>query len=41
MNTGTGIKEYNDLLDCLVSLLQVQADHQRKLNAESDMQLSA
>jgi hypothetical protein len=25
---GTGVREYNDLSECLVSLLQVQADHQ-------------
>lgn len=25
---GTGIREYNDLFDCVVSLLRVQADHQ-------------
>jgi len=37
---GTGIKEYNDLLDCLVSLLRVQADHERELSAESNTQSS-
>jgi len=29
---GTGIREYNDLIDCTVTLLRVQADHQLKLN---------
>lgn len=24
---GTGVEEYDDLTDCIVSLLQVQADH--------------
>ncbi len=27
---GTGIPEYDDLSECIVSLLQVQADHQMK-----------
>ena len=27
---GTGIHQYNDLLDCLVALLRVQADHETK-----------
>jgi hypothetical protein len=27
---GTGIPEYDDLTECVVSLLQVQADHQAK-----------
>lgn len=27
---GTGISEYDDLAECVVSLLQVQADHQAK-----------
>jgi hypothetical protein len=27
---GTGIHEYDDLAECAVSLLQVQADHQAK-----------
>ncbi len=25
---GTGICEYNDVVDCLISLLRVQADHE-------------
>ena len=29
---GTGIPEFNDLIDCIVTLLRVQADHQLKLN---------
>ncbi len=27
---GTGVREYDDLADCIVSLLQAQADHQSK-----------
>lgn len=27
---GTGIREYDDLIDCVVTLLRVQADHQLK-----------
>ena len=29
---GTGTDEYDDLAQCLVSVLQTQADHHRKLN---------
>lgn len=29
---GTGIREYDDLIDCVVTLLRVQADHQLKVN---------
>lgn len=32
---GTGIDEYNDLGDCVISVLQVQADHQQKSGAEA------
>jgi hypothetical protein len=28
---GTGIEEYDDLSECLVTLLQVQADHAVRL----------
>ena len=27
---GTGIHEYNDIVECIVSLLRVQADHEGK-----------
>ena len=27
---GTGIHEYNDIVECIVSLLQAQADHEGK-----------
>ena len=33
---GTGIHEYDDLGDCIISLLQVQADHNRENNIEQD-----
>lgn len=29
---GTGIREYNDLIECIVTVLRAQADHQLKLN---------
>jgi len=29
---GTGIREFNDLIECVVTLLRVQADHQLRLN---------
>lgn len=31
---GTGVREYDDLSECAVSLLQVQADHQAKESGE-------
>lgn len=31
---GTGVEEYNDLTECVVTLLQVQADHEAKRQAE-------
>ncbi len=27
---GTGVKEYNDITECVVSLLQAQADHEAR-----------
>ena len=27
---GTGVNEYNDIAECVVSLLQAQADHEAK-----------
>jgi hypothetical protein len=33
---GTGIEEYDDLSECVVSLLQVQADHQAGERSEQD-----
>ena len=32
---GTGIEEFDDLTECIVTLLQVQADHQLKNQQES------
>jgi hypothetical protein len=36
---GTGIEEYDDLTECIITLLQVQADHevvrQKELEAEA------
>ncbi len=32
---GTGIDEFSDLADCIVTLLQVQADHARQQRQES------
>jgi hypothetical protein len=31
---GTGVEEYSDLTECVVTLLQVQADHHAKNEAE-------
>jgi len=31
---GTGIPEYNDILECVVSLLRVQADHEAERRKE-------
>jgi hypothetical protein len=33
---GTGIEEFDDLTECVVTLLQVQADHQLKERPEHD-----
>ncbi len=33
---GTGVNEYDDLAQCAVTLLQVQADHDAQENAEAD-----
>jgi len=33
---GTGHKEYDDITECAVSLLQVQSDHERMLSEEND-----
>lgn len=33
---GTGVNEYDDLSECLVSLLQVQADHAAKERGDLD-----
>lgn len=33
---GTGIREYDDMGDCIVSLLQVQADHDRNSKIDSE-----
>jgi hypothetical protein len=30
---GTGVEEYDDLSECMVSLLQVQADHHAREHA--------
>jgi len=35
---GTGVEEYDDLTECVVSLLQVQADHHATDRAEGDEQ---
>lgn len=32
---GTGVEEYSDLTECIVTLLQVQADHDAKRLAEA------
>ena len=32
---GTGIDEYEDLGDCVLTLLQVQADHEARMQQES------
>ena len=34
---GTGVPEYDDLAECVVSLLQVQADHHAKERSEDDL----
>ena len=31
---GTGVEEYNDLTECVVTLLQMQAGHEAKRQAE-------
>jgi len=33
---GTGVHEYDDIGDCIVSLLQVQSDHHREQQIEKD-----
>jgi len=33
---GTGVREYDDMGDCIVSLLQVQADHARQSQMDSE-----
>ncbi|HHC72294.1 MAG TPA: hypothetical protein ENK54_05290 [Thiotrichales bacterium] len=33
---GTGVPEYDDLTECVVSLLQAQADHERERRREED-----
>jgi hypothetical protein len=33
---GTGIEEYDDLSECVVSLLQVQADHRARERSGED-----
>jgi hypothetical protein len=33
---GTGIEEYDDLTECVVTLLQVQADHHAREHAGGD-----
>jgi len=33
---GTGVHEYDDIGDCIVSLLQVQSDHQREQQIEDE-----
>ncbi|MCW9012138.1 MAG: hypothetical protein OQL06_00025 [Gammaproteobacteria bacterium] len=33
---GTGVFEYDDLGDCIISLLQVQADHAREQEMEKE-----
>jgi len=33
---GTGVYEYDDIGDCIVSLLQVQSDHHREQQIEED-----
>ena len=35
---GTGIPEYDDIGDCVISLLQVQADHARENNIQQETQ---
>ena len=40
---GTGIREYDDMGDCIVSLLQVQSDHDResKIDSEGEPRLAS
>jgi len=33
---GTGIEEYDEIEDCIISLLRVQADHTRNSQQESE-----
>jgi hypothetical protein len=33
---GTGVHEYDDMGDCIISLLQVQADHHRENNMDAE-----
>ena len=33
---GTGVHEYDDIGDCIISLLQVQSDHARENKIEQD-----
>ncbi len=33
---GTGVEEYDDLTECIVTLLQVQADHQASQQSEGN-----
>ena len=33
---GTGVREYDDIGDCIVSLLQVQSDHAREAQIDSE-----
>ena len=33
---GTGIREYDDMGDCIVSLLQVQSDHDRNTQIDDE-----
>jgi hypothetical protein len=33
---GTGIEEYSDLGDCVLSLLRLQSDHERIRNEEAE-----
>ena len=33
---GTGVREYDDIGDCIVSLLQVQSDHARESKIDSE-----
>ena len=33
---GTGVHEYDDIGDCIISLLQVQSDHQRENEMQSE-----
>jgi hypothetical protein len=33
---GTGVPEYDDIGDCIISLLQVQADHSRESEMDSE-----